>query len=131
MARRSPVPARRRQRGVVRCFARLAELGFQLGDAGVLCLDLCEQLVDPRQQLLHQRLQAVTIQRIKLPGRHPELESEGFCEVAWGCGFGKGTCDVRPRRNLIELDRVSALAGLWGLMAVAARLGAGGHSRLR
>jgi hypothetical protein len=32
-------------------------------------------------------------------------ESEGFCEVAWGCGFGKGTGDGRPRRNLIELDR--------------------------
>jgi hypothetical protein len=32
-------------------------------------------LVDPHQQLLHQRLQAVGIERIKSPGRHPELES--------------------------------------------------------
>ncbi len=69
------LPARGRQRGVVRCLGWLAKPGFELGDAGVLCRNLREQLVDPRQQLLHQRLQAVGIGRIGLLGRHPELES--------------------------------------------------------
>ena len=53
----------------------MAELGFELGDARKEGFVLRQQIVDPQQQLLHQRLQAVSIQRIKLPGRHPELES--------------------------------------------------------
>jgi hypothetical protein len=47
-------------------------------------------------------------QRIPKRSRHgcdPQLggwpiESEGFCEVARGYGFGKGAIDGRPRRNL-------------------------------
>jgi hypothetical protein len=76
------LPARRRQRGVVRRLGRLPELGFQLGDAGVQGGNLRQQLpvlpqqaVDTRQQLAHQRLQAISIERIKPLGRHPELES--------------------------------------------------------
>jgi hypothetical protein len=69
------LPARRRQRGVVRRLGGLAKLGFELGHTSEELLVLNEQLVDPRQQLLHQRLQAVGIERIDLLGRHPELES--------------------------------------------------------
>ena len=69
------LPARRRQRGIVRRLRRSAALGFELGDAGVQRLHLRQQFVDPRQQLEQQRLQALSIERIKRLGRHPELES--------------------------------------------------------
>jgi hypothetical protein len=82
------LPARGRQRGVVRRFRRLTELGFQLGDAGVqrfqkrkqlvdaLVLGgvLCQQPVDPR----HQRCQEMGISGTRRIGpslRHGERES--------------------------------------------------------
>ena len=66
---------RRRQRGIRRRLRRLAGTAFELRNA-------CEQRVDPfeqrlvlRQQLEHQRLQAVLVERIERLGRHPELKS--------------------------------------------------------
>ena len=73
------LPARRRQRGIVRRLRRSTALGFQLGDPVVQHLHLRQQFVDavvpggylrhepvdPRQQRRHQ-LGAITAQRINL-----------------------------------------------------------------
>ena len=69
------VPARRRQRRVRRRLRRLSLLRLQLGDARQESLILREQFLDPRQQRNQQRLQAVVMERIDIPGCHPELEA--------------------------------------------------------
>ena len=73
------LPARRRQRRVVRRLRRLTAAAFEFGDAGVERLDLCEQLVDLRQQPADQRIQAILVERIEYLRRHPELQSD--CDV--------------------------------------------------
>ena len=80
--------ARRRQRRVTWRFRRSAELDFELGDAGVQRLHLCEQFVDtvvpggdlrqepvdPSQHRRHE-IGAIGARRIDLSMRHGERES--------------------------------------------------------
>ena len=69
------LPARRRQRRVVRRLRRLTATPLELGDAGVQSFDLGEQIVDLRQQRPQQRIGAGLVERIRCLGSHPELES--------------------------------------------------------
>jgi len=71
------LPARRRQRGVVRRLGRLDELGFQLGDAGQQPLDLGQQLRVLPNQRREQRRRAVVIRRIGWPCAMPSLNQPG------------------------------------------------------
>ena len=82
-ARRSPSARATAAARSCRRLGRLAELGFELGDARKEGFVLRQQIVDPHQQLLHQRLQTVSIQRIKLPGRHPaSISPQPFVQSA-------------------------------------------------
>jgi hypothetical protein len=82
------LPARRRQRGIVRCLRRSAKLDFEFGDAGVQRLHLCQQFVDalvPGGDLRHEPIDtrqqrrhlmgAIIARRIVLSLRHSERES--------------------------------------------------------
>ncbi len=69
------LPARRRQRGVVRRLGGLPELGFQLGDAGQQPLDLSQQLRVLLNQRREQPRRAVVVRRIGRLLRHAALES--------------------------------------------------------
>ena len=70
------VPRRRRQRRIGGRLDRAACARFELGDPGEEGLDLVEELGVLRDQLEHQRLQAVLIGRINALGFHPKLESD-------------------------------------------------------